>query len=121
MRLFQPPLGTPSVALKWLLLIPCAYVVLRLTIAIAVPALLLDAEWVQSVKLKCLERGDLCLSVKTQNAIVSGMWWGKAFYFEAKPGRSKELKEYVVQGMPKGKAERILTPWNYVGAQFTEK
>lgn len=98
-----------------------AYVVLRLTIAIAVPVLFIDTEWVQSMKMKCLERGDLCSSVRAQNAVVSGLWWGKAFYFEAKAGRSKELKDYVVKGMPKDKAERMLTPWNYVGAQFTEK
>lgn len=107
-------------AAKWLLVILASYVVLRLTVAIAVPAYFLDSDWVMSIKLKCAQRPDLCVKVQANNAVVGNLWWGKGFYFTAHKGKAGELKAFVVMDMPESKQQRLLSPWNYVGAQFKE-
>ena len=111
---------TPRFIAKWMLFCVAIYVVLRLTIAIAVPAYFINNQWVLSIKMKCLEKTELCKKVQVENAVVGNLWWGKGFYFTAAPGKEKELKAFVIRDMPEGKLERMLTPWNYVGAQFKE-
>lgn len=94
------------------------YVVGRLTLAIATPAVFLSHDWVLAFKMQCLERNDLCVAVQSQDAVVGKMWWGKAFYFTVRPGMEAQMRSYVTRNMPDSKWDRFFTPYNYIGIAF---
>lgn len=94
------------------------YVVARLTVAIAIPAVFLDHDWVLAFKLQCLQRPDLCVRVDSIDAVVGNLWWGKAFYFTVHPGKEAQMRAYVTRDMPGARLERFFTPYNYVGIAF---
>lgn len=94
------------------------YVVGRLTLAIAIPACFLSHDWVLAFKMQCLERKDLCVAVQSQDAVVGRMWWGKAFYFNVRPGMETQMRAYVTRDMPDSRWERFFTPYNYIGIAF---
>lgn len=112
------PFSRLKLVFLWVLKLLAVYVVCRLTIAIAIPAIFLDHDWILAFKMQCLQRADICLAVEVQDAVVGNLWWGKAFYFKVRPGMEAQMRAFVTRDLPDSKIERFLTPYNYVGVAF---